>query len=141
MSWTFLNSTSDLDKVRLMVGDTDSDDQLLTDESIDIALTSNSDTMKAAAYCARLIAAKFTRLVSKSIGGRSISYSNLASQYLNLAKELTDAASTEAAIISASSLFGTDGKPKQIRDSLDSNFPPSQRLSDILAEPFGTNDE
>lgn len=78
---------SEIDYVRDKVQDTDEDDPLLSDESVQAEIDAVGKLM-ATARCARKIAARFSRKVTKSIGGRSIQNSNLANQYFALAKEL-----------------------------------------------------
>lgn len=82
-------TNSDIDYVRDKLQDIDEDKPLLSDESIQAEIDAVGKRL-AAARCARKIAARFSRKVTKSIGSRSIQYSNLASQYFSLAKELED---------------------------------------------------
>jgi len=78
---------SDIDYVRDKIQDTDETDPLLSDESIQAEIDAVGKFL-AAARCARKIAARFSRKVTKSIGSRSIQNSNLAKQYFALASEL-----------------------------------------------------
>jgi hypothetical protein len=57
MPYTGNPETDDRDAVRLMVGDTDNDDLLLSDAEIDYCLKRNKDKVMAAAECAEAIAA------------------------------------------------------------------------------------
>lgn len=92
MTWSYSGdpSESDLNEVRFLVGDTDSTDQLLTDEEIEWALTEESNTILVAAKLARALAAKYSRKVDKSVGDLKISYSQLSKQFSSLADDLED---------------------------------------------------
>lgn len=79
---------SRLDIVRLMIGDTDPDDPLLSDGEIGIALASSGVNTYAAAACADFIAAKFSRMATVKIGSTSINGAEKAKSYFALAKAL-----------------------------------------------------
>lgn len=89
---TFTYSASDLStnlaRVRLMIGDTDSADPLLTDEEINYFLSLNSDPTKAAALAARAVAGKFAKLADKSVESVSVRYSQKAEGYFKLADQI-----------------------------------------------------
>lgn len=75
MTWTYTDDPLNVrrDEVRSMVGDTDTTDQLITDEDIDLALqmflpATLKPAWLAAAHCCDLIAGKFGRKAQKSIG-------------------------------------------------------------------------
>lgn len=90
MTWTYSGdpSSSDRDEVRFLVGDTDTSDQLVTDEEIAYAVTEEADNLMAASRVAKAIAAKFARLVDKSVGDLKISYNQRQKAFLDLASEL-----------------------------------------------------
>lgn len=97
MAWTYSGdpSTSTKDSVRFLIGDTDSADQVVTDEEIDWALTVVDDSIYQAAHdlCVSL-AAKFARLAtSKSVGDLSLSYADRSSAFYSLADRILDLAS------------------------------------------------
>ena len=98
MTWTYTSTDISLsrDKVRLTIGDTDSGDQILQDEEIAYALTLSSDVRSASVYAAEFAAAKYTRLADKSMGDLSISYSQKADSYLELAGRLRRSVATGA---------------------------------------------
>ena len=88
MAWTYIDpSTNDRDKVRFLVGDTDTNDQLVTDEEIAWALD-NENVYNAAATIALAISSKFARLADKTVDDLSIKYSQRAKNYADLAAEL-----------------------------------------------------
>jgi hypothetical protein len=75
--------------VRLLVGDTDTTDQQVSDEEIAFALSQTSDDIyNAGALMCRTIAGKYSRLVDTSIESVSSSYSQRAKQYSELAVRL-----------------------------------------------------
>lgn len=89
MTWTYISPASgNRDKVRTYIGDTDSTDPLLSDEQITYALSEAGTVRAASALCAEWIAALFSRKADKSVGDLSISYSQRASQYTQLAAGL-----------------------------------------------------
>ena len=89
MTWTYTSPLSgDRDKVRTYIGDTDTTDQLLSDEQIAFALTEEGTVRAASAIAAEWIAALFSRKADKSVGDLSISYSQRAAQYTALAVRL-----------------------------------------------------
>lgn len=97
MSWSY--SASDLttttsagriNTVRLLVGDTDTTDQLVQNEEITFALSQTGDNVYyAAVWTCRAIAAKFSRLVTTTLDGAlSANYSDRAKQYTQLAIQI-----------------------------------------------------
>ena len=89
MSWTYSGNPADSDKdaIRFLIGDIDTDDQLVSDEEIAWAQTQGS-TYNAAAICARSIAAAFSRLADKTVDDLKINYSQKSIQYFKLANTL-----------------------------------------------------
>ena len=79
-----------LNSVRLLLGDTDSNDQQMQDEGIIFALgQSNNNIYYAAAWCARTVASQYARKVNTSLDGAlSADYSDLSKQYTALADNL-----------------------------------------------------
>lgn len=97
MSWSY--SASDLttttsagriNTVRLLVGDTDTTDQLVQNEEITFALSQTGDNVYyAAVWICRAIAAKFSRMVTTQLDGAlSANYSDKAKQYTQLAIQI-----------------------------------------------------
>lgn len=94
MSWSYsatdLNTTTSsgrINTVRLLVGDTDTTDQLVQNEEITFALSQTGDNVYyAAVWICRAIAAKFSRMVTTTLDGAlSANYSDKAKQYNQLA--------------------------------------------------------
>lgn len=90
MAWTYSGdpSSSQRDSIRFVIGDTDVNDQLLTDAEIDYMIATYGVSRHAASESARAIAAKFARLMNRSIGGLSADFSAKYRQYLELADKL-----------------------------------------------------
>lgn len=97
MAWSYnssdLNTTATsgrLNSVRLLIGDTDTNDQLTQDEEIFFALTQNGNNVYyAAAWACRIISAKFSRLVDTQLDGAlQASYSDRSKQYTLLATQM-----------------------------------------------------
>lgn len=86
MSWNYGGNpaSSELDAVRLLIGDTDTTDQQLTDEEINYVRGITSSVRAAAIGCIRLLIARYARKVDKAIGDLKISYSQRLKQYQEL---------------------------------------------------------
>jgi len=72
--------------IRLMIGDTDKNEILLTDEEICLALNAQPINTYAAAACADFIAAKFAREVQRTRGAVSAACNQRFLQYKELAR-------------------------------------------------------
>jgi hypothetical protein len=90
MSWSYsAESDQPKDAVRLLVGDVDSSDPLVTDEEISqFVELYPGDVYSAAATVCEVIAAKLAREVSHSGDGLSFSGGELMKHYLELADRL-----------------------------------------------------
>ena len=99
MTWTYSGdpASSDRDEVRFLVGDTDTNDQLVTDEEIAYAVANEGNNYLAAAEICRAIAAKFAKLVDKSVGDLRIAYNQRQQAYKDLMKMLTTRGNRSAA--------------------------------------------
>lgn len=83
MTWTYTNAPADFprDELRFLIGDTDEDDQQLSDEEIAYLLSNSASTKLAAIASAQILQSKYARLTSKSVGGLSISYGERQAHY------------------------------------------------------------
>lgn len=97
MAWSYdegnLNTSDTLGRLntsRLLVGDTDTNDQQVQDEEIVFALAqANNNVYKASAWLCRVIAAKYSRNVDSEISGAlKESASQLKAHYVSLADTL-----------------------------------------------------
>lgn len=99
MAWTYdetnlvtTTAAGRLNVVRLLVGDTDTNDQLIKDEEITFALSQANDNVYfSASWSARTISAQFARRVTTKLDGAlSSNYSDLAKQYKALSDDLRE---------------------------------------------------
>jgi len=99
MAWSYdetdLNTATDsgrLNTVRLMIGDTDTNDQQLQDEEIEFALSENGDNVyNASSFACRLLATKYSRLVDTQLDGvLEAYYSQRVEHYRKLSTELSN---------------------------------------------------
>lgn len=95
MSWTWSGTPGTAtaaerrDKVRELIGDTDTTDQQVTDEQIAAWLASYSDdTIRAALYGCQVLVAKYSRQADKTMGKTKIAASQRAQAYRELAKSI-----------------------------------------------------
>ena len=90
MAWSYsgdpANSTND--SIRFLIGDTDTNDRLITDEEIAYIVTQQGSVNRSASECCRAIAAKFARNMNRSIGGLQADFAAKYRQYLELADNL-----------------------------------------------------
>lgn len=108
MAWSYDASDLDttttsgrLNTVRLLLGDTDTNDQQVQDEEVTFGLAQTNDNVYfAAAWLARVVASKYSRKVNTSLDGAlSADYSDLAKQYVSLAETLEYQGKKSGAII------------------------------------------
>jgi hypothetical protein len=81
-----------LNVVRLLVGDNDLSAQQMQNEEIAFALSENGDNAYfSAAFCARLLASKYARMVNTQLDGAlEAEYSDRVKQYTILAIQLSE---------------------------------------------------
>lgn len=99
MTWSFSGNpaSSNLDHVRVLIGDIDTSDQLVSDEIINFQLTQNSNDVFLAAEAVCLgLAGKFARKVDTSVESVRVSYSNLYKQYIEMARRYKQQASSSS---------------------------------------------
>jgi len=104
MAWTYGGdpSANARDAIRFLIGDTDTNDQLLNDDEIAWVnnQVSGSDTAITALYaagyrCCVIIASKFSRLADQSVGDMKVSMSQKAKAYRDQANEILALAGRE----------------------------------------------
>jgi len=85
-------STGRLNSVRLLIGDTDTNDQILQNEELYFSLSQTNDNVYyAGAWACRIIAAKFSRLVDTTLDSAGSSrYSHRIDHFTLLANQLSD---------------------------------------------------
>lgn len=81
-----------LNVVRLLVGDNDATQQQMQNEEIEFSLSQNgSNVYFSAAFCARLLASKYARMVNTQLDGAlEAEYSDRVKQYTILAIQLSE---------------------------------------------------
>ena len=108
MAWSYDPSDLDtttasgrLNTVRLLVGDTDTQDQQVQNEEITFGLSQNSDDVYyTAAWVARTISSQYARRVTTSLDGALKSdYSDLMKHYSSLADSLEYQGKTTGAAV------------------------------------------
>jgi len=120
MAWSYSGdpSASDLDEVRWWIGDTDTDEQQLSDAEINFAIDTTGNNKRAAAWCARALKAKYSREVNIRTGAAGefrIDLAGLARAYGELADYLEWSVDAYAAPWAAS--VSIDEKESQLDDS------------------------
>lgn len=95
MAWTYTASPDTTttqgkrDAVRLAIGDTDTNDQLLQDAEVDFFLSQANDNINgASSLAAKAIAGKYSRLADTSFDSVRVAYSQRYKSYLELATRL-----------------------------------------------------
>lgn len=110
----------DTDLVRLLVGDSDPDNQLLTDDQVTLITAQFNSSSLAAAACADALAAKFSRSVTFAVEGLSIQNSQKAANYRALAQRLrSQAVLTDDGALGASVLGISKSEMDVVDDNLD----------------------
>jgi hypothetical protein len=92
MTWTYNSAsiTTNLAKVRLQIGDTDTNDQQLTDEEIQFFIDTEQTIYMAAYRCALALVAEYARKVDKEMGDLKLLAAQRHRHYLKLAAELKE---------------------------------------------------
>ena len=108
MAWSYdptdldtSTSSGRINAVRLLIGDTDTNDQQVQNEEITFALSeSNNNVYSSAGWTARVIASQYSRRVDTQLDGAlSADYSDLAAQYYKLAEDLEYRGKTTGAVL------------------------------------------
>jgi len=131
---TYADSDSNLDQVRDLIGDVsgDEDTEFLSDDEVNREITrAGSNIFLAASRCAGKIAARYAIHTNFSVGKKSKSKDQIFQHFKQLEKDLKAQASESS--------MGSIAAPtiSQIQDSISTNFPPRQRITDIKPQPFG----
>lgn len=140
MAFTYTSpADSDLCAVRWWVGDTDSADVQLQDAEITFAINQTGNVKRAASYCARALAAKYSREVNMRVGAGGelrIDLAQLAKAYIELAEFLESSAASYAAPWAAS--ISIDEKDSQREDT--DRVKPFFDRSMFSGQPSSTNE-
>lgn len=99
MTWTYNDApaynpdgTYNLDLVRLMLGDFDTTNQLLSDEKLNFFISEETDPLIAAARGAESLAAQYSGRSMLHVGDMSIRYDQICKQWEDRATYLRDRA-------------------------------------------------
>ena len=104
MTWTYegapgtATTSGQRDAVRFWVGDTDTNDQQVSDAEIEFAIAQEGDLKAAAAQIATGISAQYARKADKQVGDLRISYGKIAKHYSDLAESLRDQAGMQTVV-------------------------------------------
>ncbi len=124
-----------MDLTRFLVGDTDTDDQLVNNEEVNWAL-SQFPVYTAAAELADAIAAKFARKVDKSVGDLKISFSRQAEQYAKKAAMLRKRSSVIGVTPYAGGISISDKDTVRANDDrIDPSFRRGMTDHDSISDP------
>lgn len=90
MSFTYSGdpTTTQKDEVRFLLGDTDVNSQLISDEEINYLLLKYNSPLSAAINGSRALAAKFARFADETTGDISVKNSQISKRYAELADTL-----------------------------------------------------
>lgn len=99
MTWTYSGDPglSQKDEVRFLVGDTDPNEQLVTDEEIEYALSQEGSVRAAAVVVCESIQASLAKRVDKAAGAVRVSLSQKAEHYAKLCERLKSRLALSAA--------------------------------------------
>ena len=127
MAWSYSDSLStDRERLRFRIGDVDTNEQLLSNETLDALLTARGDPILAAIDAVEGILAKFAREIDRQALGLGGSRSQKTQFYRDLLQELR----AQAARGTTSAFFG--GGSISEKESIQSD-------SDVPLTPFRTD--
>ena len=107
---------TDKDKVRLYLGDTDTENPKTTDEEIIALLAIYPNPIKTTIILAQSLLAKYAAMATQSVGEVSVSYGELRDNYKNLVAELKERFASEYGKLIAGGLSQSE-KDSLIDDS------------------------
>lgn len=117
-AFTYTGSpTTDRDKVRLLIGDTQESDPLLTDGEVEFFISLDPSIHRAASKSAEAIAAKFSRQHDESVGKVRVSFSQKFKQFMDLAKSLRIEANRRGLSNISSGGISVSDKETEIQDT------------------------
>ncbi len=119
MSWSYSGdpANSDLDQARFLINDTDLNDQLLSDQEIEWAISEQSTIVLAAALCLRALANRFSRMVTRKVGDLWVNCSDLSKAFAARAKELDPNGATTGTLLALPSFGGLTISGKEALDT------------------------
>lgn len=129
MTWTYspTDLSTDLAKVRLYIGDTDTSDQLATDEEINAVIAGTDGLYSAAALMCRSVSAKFARQIDTSVESVSRKASQRSVQYAKMAENYTTQSSQSGAGLGVPFVGGVSISEMDSVENDSDRVPPSFR--------------
>jgi hypothetical protein len=119
VSWSYSGdpSNSPLDELRFLLGDTDPDCPILSDEELNYILGKANNDMQAAVLASlQIIVIKYARLKDETVGDVQVKYSQIYDHYFDLLKKEQEAGSITSLSsggIYAGGISVTDKKTRQ----------------------------
>ena len=139
MTWSYSGNpaSSNKDAVRFLVGDTDTADQLVSDQEVNYAIAEQASNNLAAAMVLRALAAKFSRLVTNKVGDVSANCSDMAKAFQDRADALDPGGITTGTVLASPSFGGLSQSEKDAYDSNSDAVQPDFRksMNDIPGGP------
>ena len=122
MTWTYTNTSivTNLAKVRLLIGDTNTNDQILTDEEITFHIGEEGNIYLAGAACCDSIIGQFARDVDRSGVGIQATRSQIVQHYQDLAERLRKRGEKNADL--TDDLIGGESESRKETLESDSDF-------------------
>ena len=114
MTWTYDETalgTSPKDEIRLLIGDTNPNEPLISDEAIAFLLTQEPGPYYAAAAACETIAGNYAREISRTIGPLNLNLASRQTQFEQLAERLRTRAPHRTGV--APIFFGDSYSDKQ----------------------------
>jgi len=121
MTWSYSGdpSTSTLDEVRFLIGDTDSTAEQLSNEEIDFLITdAGNDVYGAAADASRSLMAKYARRADRDVGDLRVKWSQLQAHYGDLYKRYSNRAITKKLNAVAGGVFKADRQNQRTNSAI-----------------------
>ncbi len=88
-TWSYDNTLpTDKDKIRFIIGDTDTNNKLIYDEEISAAITMKIDVRRAAIFICESLSARFMKFTQVRAGEENADRTALSGKYEALAKRL-----------------------------------------------------
>jgi len=143
MTWTYdpTDLSTDLAKVRLYIGDTDTTDQLASDEEINAAIAATSDLYAAASMMCQAISAKFARQIDTSVESVSRKASQRSQQYNKMAKDYTTLSTQSGAGLGVPYVGGVSESEMDSVESDSDRVRPAFKRGKFNNPPEGTEDD
>ena len=108
-TWSYSPSLqTDKDRLRLTIGDTDSNAQQFQDTELTYILQTEGTVTAAAIKCCDLLVAKYARYVDQSVGRVKYSYQQLFDHYIKLKEQLEKASLKDGVAIYAGGISKTE---------------------------------